>query len=134
MIKYQTTCNETEIINEKLKQTERELTDIRKEANNYQNMLQQSQTQYATLERKYSKVKKMLREFQQRDRDMVRIHQLESLKVSWIFLFLDPIPGILSATSTGERHRVQRAGEEAERSCDLNGAGTSVTLDFSAIR
>jgi len=34
-------------------------------------MLQQSQTQYATLERKYSKVKKMLREFQQRDRDMV---------------------------------------------------------------
>lgn len=34
-------------------------------------MLQQSQTQYATLERKYSKVKKMLRDFQQRDRDMV---------------------------------------------------------------
>jgi neurabin len=73
LIKYQATCNETEVINEKLKQTERELADIRKEANNYQNMLQQSQTQYATLERKYSKVKKMLREFQQRDRDMVRI-------------------------------------------------------------
>lgn len=73
LIKYQATCNETEIINEKLKQTERELADIRKEANNYQNMLQQSQTQYATLERKYSKVKKMLRDFQQRDRDMVRL-------------------------------------------------------------
>jgi neurabin len=71
LIKYQATCNETEVINEKLKQTERELADIRKEANNYQNMLQQSQTQYATLERKYSKVKKMLRDFQQRDRDMV---------------------------------------------------------------
>lgn len=70
-MKYQATCNETEAINEKLKQTERELADIRKEANNYQNMLQQSQTQYATLERKYSKVKKMLRDFQQRDRDMV---------------------------------------------------------------
>lgn len=71
LMKYQATCNETEAINEKLKQTERELADIRKEANNYQNMLQQSQTQYATLERKYSKVKKMLRDFQQRDRDMV---------------------------------------------------------------
>ena len=34
-------------------------------------MLQQSQAQYATLEKKYSKVKKMLRDFQQRDRDMV---------------------------------------------------------------
>jgi neurabin len=63
--------NETEILSEKLKQTERDLADIRKEANNYQNMLQQSQTQYATLERKYSKVKKMLRDFQKRDRDMV---------------------------------------------------------------
>lgn len=71
LIKYQATCNETEIISEKLKQTDRELADIRKEAINYQNMLQQSQTQYATLERKYSKVKKMLRDFQQRDRDMV---------------------------------------------------------------
>jgi neurabin len=72
LIKYQATCNETEIVSEKLKQTDRELADIRKEAINYQNMLQQSQTQYATLERKYSKVKKMLRDFQQRDRDMVR--------------------------------------------------------------
>lgn len=65
-------ANETEMLNERVKQTERELADIRKEANNYQNMLQQSQTQYSTLERKYSKCKKMLREFQQRDRDMVR--------------------------------------------------------------
>lgn len=61
------------MLNERVKQTERELADIRKEANNYQNMLQQSQTQYATLERKYSKCKKMLREFQQRDRDMVNL-------------------------------------------------------------
>lgn len=71
MIKYQATCNETELINERLKNTERELADIRKEANNYQNLLQQSQAQYSTLERKYSKVKKMLREFQQRDRELV---------------------------------------------------------------
>lgn len=76
LIKYQATCNETEIISEKLKQTDRELADIRKEAINYQNMLQQSQTQYATLERKYSKVKKMLRDFQQRDRDMVSSFEL----------------------------------------------------------
>lgn len=73
LIRYQTISNETEILCEKLKQTERDLSDIRKEANNYQNMLQQSQTQYATLERKYSKVKKMMRDFQQRDRDMVSL-------------------------------------------------------------
>ncbi|CRK99449.1 CLUMA_CG012678, isoform B [Clunio marinus] len=75
LIKYQAACNETESINEKLKQTERELADIRKEANNYQNMLQQSQAQYSTLERKYSKVKKMLRDFQQRDRDMIQFQE-----------------------------------------------------------
>jgi neurabin len=59
------------MLNERVKQTERDLADIRKEANNYQNMLQQSQAQYVTLEKKYSKCKKLLREFQQRDRDMV---------------------------------------------------------------
>lgn len=61
------------MLNERVKQTERDLADIRKEANNYQNMLQQSQAQFVTLEKKYSKSKKLLREFQQRDRDMVRI-------------------------------------------------------------
>lgn len=59
------------MLNERVKQTERDLADIRKEANNYQNMLQQSQAQYTTLEKKYNKCKKLLREFQQRDRDMV---------------------------------------------------------------
>lgn len=72
LIKYQATCNESENLQERLKQNERELADIRKEANNFQNLLQQSTTQYQTLERKYNKVKKMLRDFQQRDRDMVR--------------------------------------------------------------
>ncbi|XP_070496132.1 serine-rich adhesin for platelets isoform X4 [Chironomus tepperi] len=75
LIRYQAISNETEILCEKLKQNERDLTDIRKEANNYQNMLQQSQTQYATLERKYSKVKKILRDFQQRDRDMIQFQE-----------------------------------------------------------
>lgn len=58
---------------ERLKQTERELTNIKKEANNYQNMLQQSQTQYMCLEKKYNKAKRLLRDFQQRERDMVFI-------------------------------------------------------------
>lgn len=56
---------------ERMKQTERELANIKKEANNYQNMLQQSQAQYVTLEKKYGRVKKILREFQHRERDMV---------------------------------------------------------------
>lgn len=75
LIRYQTVSNETEMLSEKLKQTERDLADIRKEANNYQNMLQQSQAQYSTLERKYSKIKKMLRDFQQRDRDMIQFQE-----------------------------------------------------------
>ena len=56
-----------------MKQLERELADVRRDANNYQNFLQQSQVQYASLEKKYGKVKKILKEFQQRDRDMVKI-------------------------------------------------------------
>jgi neurabin len=76
LVKYQATCNETEGLQERLKQTERDLADIRKEANNFQNLLQQSQTQYQTLERKYNKVKKMLRDFQQRDREMVNSYLL----------------------------------------------------------
>lgn len=61
------------MLNERLKQVERELTNIKKEANNYQNMLQQSQTQFVVLEKKYTKAKRMLRDFQQRERDMVRV-------------------------------------------------------------
>ena len=55
-----------------MKQLERELAEVKRDANNYQNFLQQSQVQYSSLEKKYGKVKKILREFQQRDRDMVR--------------------------------------------------------------
>lgn len=97
-----------------MKQTERELADIRKEANNYQNMLQQSQTQYSTLERKYGKVKKMLREFQQRDRDMVsqKTFSFFSQIVYTSMFILDSISRILPSTSARERHRVQRVGEE----------------------
>lgn len=69
------TGNESELLAERLRQTEKDLTAIRKEALNYQNMLQLSQAQFTTLERKYSKAKRLVREFQQREADMV--HQEE---------------------------------------------------------
>lgn len=71
MIKYQASCNETEALADRLKTVETELSNIKREANNYQNMLQQSQEQYSTLEKKYNKAKRLLRDFQQRERDMV---------------------------------------------------------------
>ncbi|XP_035914325.1 uncharacterized protein LOC118513075 isoform X2 [Anopheles stephensi] len=75
LIKYQQTCNEAELLNERVKQTERELANIKKEANNYQNMLQQSQAQYLVLEKKYSRVKKILRDYQHRERDMIQFQE-----------------------------------------------------------
>ncbi|XP_058125042.1 uncharacterized protein LOC131266509 isoform X2 [Anopheles coustani] len=75
LIKYQQTCNEAELLNERMKQTERELANIKKEANNYQNMLQQSQAQYLVLEKKYSRVKKILRDFQHREKDMIQFQE-----------------------------------------------------------
>uniref|UniRef100_A0AAG5DGU5 Neurabin-1 n=1 Tax=Anopheles atroparvus TaxID=41427 RepID=A0AAG5DGU5_ANOAO len=75
LIKYQQTCNEAELLNERVKQTERELANIKKEANNYQNMLQQSQAQYLVLEKKYSRVKKILRDFQHREKDMIQFQE-----------------------------------------------------------
>lgn len=71
LVKLESTGNETELLTERLKQTERELTNIKKEASNYQNMLQQSQTQYMTLDKKYNKAKRIVRDFQQREIDMV---------------------------------------------------------------
>lgn len=56
---------------ERLRQTDRELANIKKEASNYQNMLQQSQGQYMALDKKYNKAKRIVREFQQREVDMV---------------------------------------------------------------
>ncbi|XP_065086434.1 uncharacterized protein Spn isoform X3 [Ochlerotatus camptorhynchus] len=75
LIKYQQSCNEAELLAERMKQTERELANIKKEANNYQNMLQQSQAQFATLEKKYGRVKKILRDYQHRERDMIQFQE-----------------------------------------------------------
>lgn len=44
-------------------------------------MLQQSQSQFTTLDRKYSKAKRLVREYQQREVDMVRfISYLENCR------------------------------------------------------
>lgn len=57
--------------NQKLKETERSLNASRKEIVTYQNMLEQSQNQYIALEKKYNRAKQLVREFQQRELDMI---------------------------------------------------------------
>lgn len=71
-MKLETTGNESELLAERLRQTEKDLAHVKKESTNYQNMLQQSQTQFTTLDRKYNKAKRLVREYQQRELDMVR--------------------------------------------------------------
>lgn len=72
-MKLETTGDENELLAERLRQTEKDLSHAHKEATNYQNMLQQSQSQFTTIERKYNKAKRLVREYQQREVDMVRI-------------------------------------------------------------
>lgn len=60
-----------EQVNLKLREAERNLMTTKKEVQTYQNMLEQSQTQYQALEKKYSKAKQLVREFQQRELDML---------------------------------------------------------------
>ncbi|XP_037040441.1 uncharacterized protein LOC119077363 isoform X3 [Bradysia coprophila] len=71
LVKLETEGNEAELLAERLRQTEKELANIKKETLNYQNMLQQSQTQFTVLDRKYNKAKRLVREYQQRELDMV---------------------------------------------------------------
>lgn len=75
------TGNENELLAERLRQAEKDLSQARKESLNFQNMLQQSQSQFTTLDRKYNKAKRLVREYQQREVDMVK------MKVDRIFLF-----------------------------------------------
>lgn len=56
---------------QKLKDTERRLLTAKKEIQTYQNMLEQSQIQYQALEKKYNRAKHLVREFQQRELDML---------------------------------------------------------------
>lgn len=69
------TGNENELLTERLRQTEKDLTQARKESSNFQNMLLQSQSQFTTLDRKYNKAKRLVREYQQREVDMVRLRR-----------------------------------------------------------
>lgn len=65
---------ETEKLEEtanKLKETENKLISTKKEITTYQNMLEQSQNQYSVLEKKYNKAKQLVRDFQQRELDLM---------------------------------------------------------------
>lgn len=44
---------------------------MKKESANYQSMMQQSQMQYVTLDKKYGKAKKIIREFKQRELELL---------------------------------------------------------------
>lgn len=71
MLKLESTGNESELLKERLRQTERELQTTRKESTNYQSMMQQSQLQYVSLDKKYGKAKKIIREFKQRELELL---------------------------------------------------------------
>lgn len=55
----------------KLRESERNLAAAKKELSTYQEMLEKSQGQYAVLEKKYNRAKRVVREFQQRELDMI---------------------------------------------------------------
>lgn len=63
------------MLTDRLRHADKELANLKKETINYQNMLQQSQTQFAAIDRKYNKAKRLVRDYQQRELDMV--HQEE---------------------------------------------------------
>ncbi|GAB0090427.1 uncharacterized protein DMENIID0001_051600 [Sergentomyia squamirostris] len=71
LIKLESTGNESELLNERLRQTEQELVNVKKESTNYQSMLQQSQAQYSALDKKYIKAKRIVREFKQREIELI---------------------------------------------------------------
>lgn len=55
----------------RLRDSERQLHSVKKEIRTYQDILEQSQSQHMVLEKKYAKAKKLLREFQQREADLL---------------------------------------------------------------
>lgn len=56
---------------QRLREMERGLQAAKKEVATYQDMLEQSQGQFIVLEKKYHKAKKLLREYQQREQDLL---------------------------------------------------------------
>uniref|UniRef100_A0A1B0CQA5 Neurabin-1 n=2 Tax=Lutzomyia longipalpis TaxID=7200 RepID=A0A1B0CQA5_LUTLO len=71
LIKLESTGNEAELLNERLRQMEQELVNTKKESTNYQSMLQQSQAQYTVLDKKIMKAKRIVREFKQRELELI---------------------------------------------------------------
>ncbi|XP_065204263.1 uncharacterized protein Spn isoform X2 [Planococcus citri] len=55
----------------RLREVERSLQMAKRDVSAYQGMLQQSQEQYSTLEKKYVRIKKLIKEFQQRETDFL---------------------------------------------------------------
>ncbi|XP_046397522.1 microtubule-associated protein futsch isoform X3 [Ischnura elegans] len=55
----------------RVREAERNFHSARQEVVSYQDMLEQSQGQYIALDRKYGKAKRLLREFQQREADLL---------------------------------------------------------------
>ncbi|XP_054285488.1 neurabin-1 isoform X8 [Macrosteles quadrilineatus] len=55
----------------RVREVERSLASARKDVSTYQDMLEQSQGQYIVLEKKYYKAKRLLREFLQRETDLL---------------------------------------------------------------
>lgn len=64
-------ADKLEQAHQKLQEAERVLSLSQKELITYQNMLEQSQSQYSNLEKKYNKAKQLVREFHQRELDML---------------------------------------------------------------
>lgn len=60
-----------EQVNNRLRDAEKQLVLMKKEALTFQNMLEQSQAQYQALEKKYSRAKQLVRDFQQRELDLL---------------------------------------------------------------
>lgn len=60
-----------EQVNNRLRDAEKQLVSMKKEALTFQNMLEQSQAQYQALEKKYSRAKQLVRDFQQRELDLL---------------------------------------------------------------
>lgn len=57
---------ENEFINRRIGSLEFTLVEIKQEADKYQNLLVESQEQYVDLEKKYTKAKKLIRDYQER--------------------------------------------------------------------
>ncbi|XP_014292862.1 neurabin-1 isoform X3 [Halyomorpha halys] len=66
----------------RLREVERNLAAVKKDNSNYQDMLHQTQEQYISLEKKYAKTKRLVREFHEREAELLHREEfyLETLQ------------------------------------------------------